>query len=90
MYSGYFCRKCKNIPLIKISFDDNKKMRLLTKCKCNIKQLTLEEINKLYYSKNINHKLIINNKKTIEKDNSLLLKEKEIINIIKEKNDLLS
>ena len=90
MYSGYFCRKCKNIPLIKISFDDNKKMRLLTKCKCNIKQLTLEEINKLYYSKNINHKLIINNKKTIEKDNSLLLKEKEIIYIIKEKNDLLS
>ena len=81
MYTGYYCKKCKIIPLIKSTITDNKELQFILKCKCNINCITLEEINKKYFTKNIEKKHIINEVliDDIETDDSLLLKIKEIL-----------
>ena len=65
MYSGYYCKKCKMIPIIKTNIINNEKMNFLIKCECNFQSLTIEQMNKNYYVKNIALKNIIN-KKIIE------------------------
>ena len=92
MYSGYYCKKCKIIPLIKSNITDNKDIKYMVKCKCHINYLTLEEINKKYYTNNIEKKYIINEKliDEIENDDSFLLKTKEILSKLKSNNKQLS
>ena len=91
MYTGYYCKKCKIIPLIKSTITDNKELQFILKCKCNINCITLEEINKKYFTKNIEKKHIINEVliDDIETDDSLLLKIKEILSKIKNNNKQL-
>ena len=91
MYTGYYCKKCKIIPLIKLNKTDNKDIKYMVKCKCNINYLSFEEIHKKYYIKNLDPKYIINEKliNDIENDDSLLLKIKEIITKIKNNNKQL-
>ena len=91
MYTGYYCKKCKIIPLIKSTITDNKELQFILKCKCNINCITLEEINKKYFTKNIEKKHIINELliDDIETDDSLLLKIKEILSKIKNNNKQL-
>ena len=62
MYNGYYCKKCKIIPFIKPNISENYEMKFIIRCKCNLDYLTLEQMNKRYYSKNINNKDIINEK----------------------------
>ena len=93
MYSGYYCKKCKIIPLIRSNITDNKDIKYMVKCKCNINYLTLEEINKKYYINNIEKKHIINEKLIDDIENndslSLSLKIKEIHSKIKNNNKQL-
>ena len=91
MYSGYYCKKCKIIPLIKIILDNNKKIKILSKCKCFSNFLSKDQVNKYYYSENIEQKNILNDIKMtkIQKDESLSIKVNEIIDKIKEKNEVL-
>ena len=65
MYSGYICKKCKIIPLIRTNLY-NKDINFTVKCKCkrNTYHLSYEKLNKDYYSKNIEQKNIINVKIT--------------------------
>ena len=92
MYSGYYCKKCKIIPLIKSNITDNKDIKYMVKCKFHINYFTLEEINKKYYTNNIEKKYIINEKliDEIENDDSFLLKTKEILSKLKSNNKQLS
>ena len=89
MYSGYFCKKCKNIPIIKMMLIKDYKLKYILKCKCNMKILTAEQINKFYYSENIDKK-VIRNKKEISENNDLLIEElKSNIDIVKQNNETL-
>ena len=92
MYTGYYCKKCKIIPLIKLNITNNQDIKYMVKCKCNINYLTFEEINKKYYMKNIEQKNIINEKllDDIEDEDSSLLKIKEILSRIENNNKQLS
>ena len=91
MYTGYYCKKCKMIPLIKFNISFNKDIKYMIKCKCHLNYLKLEEINKLYFTKNIEQKDIFNEKliDEIENDDSLLLKVKEVISKIRNNNKQL-
>ena len=92
MYTGYYCKKCKLIPLIKTNLTNNKNLNFMIKCKCHINCLTLEEMNKIYYTNNIDKKNIKNEKiiDDIENDDSFLLKTKEILSNLKKYNKQLS
>ena len=84
MYKKYYCKKCKNIPLIKTKIFDND-MKFMVKCKCNFNYLTLNQLNKNYYLKNINKKYIKNEKifvKDIENNVELLSNAKQHLKII--------
>lgn len=88
MYCGYYCKKCKIIPLIKPSITKNKELKFLLKCKCKITFLSLDQINKYYYSKNIDPNSIINEilMGDIKNDDSLLIKFNEYLSRIKNNN----
>lgn len=89
MYSGYYCKKCKNIPIIKMILKKDYKLNYILKCKCNMKILSPEQINKFYYSENID-KEVIKNKKEISENNDLLIEElKSNIDIVKHNNETL-
>ena len=89
MYSGYYCKKCKNIPIIKMILMKDYKLKYILKCKCNMKILSPEQINKFYYSENIDKK-VIRNKKEISENNDLLIEElKSNIDIVKQNNETL-
>ena len=92
MYSGFYCKKCKIIPLIKPNLTDNKEIKFMLKCKCHINYLTLEQLNKNYYSKNIEQKNIINEKimEDMNNNDSLLFKMEETLNLIKYNDNALS
>ena len=92
MYSGYYCKKCNIIPLIKPNLTDNKEIKFMLKCKCHINYLTLEQLNKNYYSKNIEQKNIINEKimEDMNNNDSLLFKIEETVNLIKFNDNALS
>ena len=89
MYSGYLCKKCKNIPLINIVFDDKNNMKLLGKCSCFLKSLTLKQANKYYYTENM-RKICPTEIKENEEYKNIIeqLKEKSKI-IINKKNELI-
>ena len=90
MYSGYFCRNCKMIPIIKGNIINNNKMKFNVKCHCNFESLTFEQINKKYYLKNIETQNIINEKIIeIEKDNELIPKINSFLIIIRNNINLL-
>ena len=76
MYKGYYCKKCKNIPIICANVDENDQIKYLIKCKCRLKNFNLEKLNKLYYYDSININSILNGEilDKPEIDNSLLLK----------------
>ena len=89
MYSGYYCKKCKNIPIIKMILIKDYKLKYILKCKCNMKILSPEQINKFYYSENID-KQVIRNQKELSENNDLLIEElKSNIDIIKQNNETL-
>ena len=48
MYSGYYCRKCKLIPLIKANITEKNDIKIILKCKCHCNYLNTKEINKNY------------------------------------------
>ena len=92
MFSGFYCKKCNIIPLIRINILDNKKINFTIKCKCNTKSLTYDKLYNNYYSKNIQSKNIINEKiyeEIIEDKEPLLEKIEEIISTIRNNNDKL-
>jgi len=89
MYSGYYCKDCKNIPIIKMILLKDYKLQYILKCKCKMKILSTEQINKFYYSENIDKK-VIRNKKELSENNDLLIEElKSNIDIVKQNNETL-
>ena len=65
------------------------KLNYILKCKCNMKILSPEQINKFYYSENIDKK-VIKNKKEISENYDLLIEElKSNIDIVKHNNETL-
>ena len=62
MFSGFYCKKCNVIPLIRLNIFDKKNINFTAKCKCNTKFLTYDKLYNNYYSKNIEQKKIINEK----------------------------
>ena len=62
MFSGFYCKKCNIIPLIRLNILDNKNFNFTVKCKCNTKFLNYDKLYNNYYSKNIEQKNIINEK----------------------------
>ena len=91
MYSGYYCKKCKTIPMIKLLLEKKDKIKYIIKCKCHIKNSTQSQINKHYYYENINKNLIVNEKEIQHNQyNDLLINElKNNINIVKQNNESL-
>ena len=91
MYSGYYCKKCKNIPLVKANITENKDIKFIVKCKCGINYITFDQINKKYYTKNINNLSIANEKimEDIKNDDSSLSEMKKTIDIIRNNNNFL-
>lgn len=89
MYSGYQCKRCKNIPLINIVFDDKNNMKLLGKCNCFLKSLTPKQAHKYYYTENM-RKISPTEIKENEEYKYIIeqLKEKSKI-IINKKNELI-
>ena len=88
MYSGYYCKKCKIIPLIKAHIF-NTDINFTVKCKCNTYHLSYEKLNKDYYSKNIEQKNIINAKiaEDIKNKESLSDKIEDVLKIIRYNKD---
>ena len=76
MYSGFYCKKCKIIPFIKPNITINKDIKFMIKCKCHLDYLTFEQMNKRYYTKNIESKNIINEKinENIKNNGNILTK----------------
>ena len=80
MYSGYYCKKCKIIPIIKAQIlNDDSNISFYVKCKCNTHNLSPEKLNKYYYFNNIYKKDIINEDifENTQTDDNLLLKMEE-------------
>lgn len=92
MFSGFFCKKCNIIPLIRLNILDSKNMNFTVKCKCNTKFLTYDKLYNNYYSKNIEPKNIINAKilEEIKEDKEPILQRiEEIVSTIRNNNDKL-
>ena len=73
MFSGFYCKKCIIIPLIRLNILDNKNINFTVKCKCYTRFLTYDKLYNNYYSKNIEQKPLLMKK--------LLKKEKKIENL---------
>ena len=92
MFSGFYCKKCNIIPLIRHNILDSKIINFTVKCKCNTKFLTYDKLYNNYYSKNIEQKTIINEKinaEIIENKEPILQKIEEILDIIRYNNHQL-
>ena len=92
MFSGFYCKKCNIIPLIRLNILNNKNINFAVKCKCNTRFLTYDKLYNNYYSKNIQSKNIINEKiyeEIIEDKEPLLEKIEEFESIIRYNNDKL-
>ena len=92
MFSGFYCKKCNIIPLIRPNILDNKNISFIVKCKCNTKFLTYDKLYNNYYSKNIEQKTIINTKiveQIIEDKEPILQKIEEFVNTLRSNNDKL-
>ena len=92
MFSGFYCKKCNIIPLIRLNILDNKNINFTVKCKCNTKFLTYDKLYNNYYSKNIEQKTIINEKIIEERKENrepILEKIEEILSTIRYNNDKL-
>ena len=95
MFSGFYCKKCNIIPLIRPNILDNKNINFIVKCKCNTKFLTYDKLYNNYYSKNIEQETIINTKileqiKEIKENKEFILQKiEEILNTIRYNNDKL-
>jgi len=92
MFSGFYCKKCNIIPLIRPNILDNKNINFTVKCKCNTKFLTYDKLYHNYYSKNIEQKNIINAKifKEIKENKEpILQKIDETLRTIRYNNDKL-
>jgi len=92
MFSGFYCKKCNVIPLIRLNILDKKNINFTVKCKCNTKFLTYDKLYNNYYSKNIEQKIIINEKiheEIIKKKEPILQKIEEIVSTIRYNNDKL-
>ena len=81
MFSGYLCKNCKTIPLVKAFVTIDKDIRFMVKCKCSNKYITFNELNSNYYSKNIDKSYIKNNNEIedIKKDGLLVSNMKEML-----------
>ena len=83
-YNGYYCVKCKYIPLIQI-IPKKENLFILSSCNCNKKYLKFDLFHKNYFKNNIsinniyNISLINTNKEYVNKD--ILLLKKEFIEI---------
>ena len=92
MFSGFYCKKCNIIPLIRLNIIDNKNINFTVKCKCNTKFLTYDKLYNNYYSKNIEQKTIINEKilEELKEDKEpILMKIEEIVSTIRNNNEKL-
>ena len=92
MFSGFFCKKCNIIPLIRYNILDKDTFNFTVKCKCNNKSLTYDKLYNNYYSKNIEQKTIINTKiveEIIEDKEPILQKIEEFVNTLRYNNDKL-
>ena len=92
MFSGFYCKKCNIIPLVRPNLLDNKNINFTVKCKCNTKFLTYDKLYNNYFSKNIEQKTIINEKifeGIIENKEPILQNIEEIVKTIRYNNDKL-
>jgi len=92
MFSGFYCKKCNIVPLIRLNILDNKNINFTVKCKCYTRFLTYDKLYNNYYSKNIEPKTIINTKileEIKENNDPLLEKIEEILSTIRNNNDKL-
>ena len=90
MYNGYYCKKCKLIPIIKPNISENKVMKFMIKCRCHINYLTLEQMNKNYYFNNIDKKDIINEKIMSDIDDEYSINDiNNLLNKMKHNNESL-
>ena len=92
MFSGFYCKKCNIIPLIRYNILDKENFNFTVKCKCNNKSLTYDKLYYNYYSKNIEQKTIINTKiveEIIEDKEPILQKIEEFVNTLRYNNDKL-
>ena len=91
MYSGYYCKKCKVIPLIRPNLFYDKDIYFTVKCRCHTNYLTYEKLNNNYYSTNIEQKDIINEKiiEDIKCEPQLLQKIEDIVKNCKFNQEIL-
>jgi len=90
MFSGFYCKKCNIIPLVRPNLFDKKSINFTVKCKCSTKFLTYDKLYNNYYSKNIEQKTIINEKileEIIENKEPILQKIEEFVSTIRNNND---
>lgn len=88
LFNGYFCQKCKSIPLIEI-LPKNQNTSIFLFCKCQKRYQSLDLFNKNYYKENIELKDISSEKYNIDYNISFINnsdREKYINNFIKEYN----
>ena len=91
MHNGFYCKKCKIIPFIKPNITENKEIKFMVKCKYHNDYLTYEQMNKIYFSKDIDKKDIINEYKFLEIKEDKYLKDEMVtlLNKIRQNRDSL-
>ena len=74
MYYAFYCKQCKYIPFIKPNITINKEIKFMIKCKFHTDYLAYEQLEKTYFSKDIDIKNIINNRNISEIKKNIYLK----------------
>ena len=85
-YSGYFCSKCKYIPLIKIISKDNN-IKVFSSCKCHKQYENLESFLKNKYKKDIIDKSKINKESPYNYHNKISFDKSTLDSIIQKFNE---
>ena len=85
-YSGYFCSKCKYIPLIKIITKDNN-IKVFSSCKCHKQYENLESFLKNKYKKDIIDKSKINKESPYNYHNKISFEKSTLDSIIQKFNE---
>ena len=85
-YSGYFCSKCKYIPLIKIISKDNN-IKVFSSCKCHKQYENLESFLKNKYKKDIIDKSKINKESPYNYHNKISFEKSTLDSIIQKFNE---
>lgn len=85
-FSGYFCKKCNFIPLIKI-FQNKNNIKVFSSCKCHIQYESVESFLKNKYRKNIININNISKESPNNEHNKLSIEKSDIDKIIQSFNE---